>query len=163
MAEALAVVGVVTSIIQLADYGFRLSVKLLSYSEAVSRANKSIHNLSDEVSSMSAVLKVFSEILQEDEAKYISRAAVEATQRTIKECFGVFEGLTDILEKALPSDEEVHKKDSGGVRRMTLGERMKWPFLQPRAELLRAHLDRLKMSLMLMLEVLRYAKHVAKR
>jgi hypothetical protein len=139
-----------------------LSIKLFSYSEAVSRADESVQSLGNEVSLTAAVLKVLSGILQEDEAKYISRTAVEATQGTVKECFEVFEGLTKILDKALPKNWEV-EKGGGGIKGMKISDKMKWPFLQPKVELLRVNLDRLKASLTLMLQVLSYAKDIAGR
>jgi hypothetical protein len=162
MAEALAVIGVVSSVAQLADYGFKLSIKLFSYSEAVSRADKSIQSLSNEVSLTSVVLKELGEILQRDEAKYISKTAVEATHGTVKECLEVFHGLMNILEKSLPKNEGVERRGVG-VPRLKITDKMKWPFLQPKVELLRVNLDRLKASLTLMLQVLNYAKDLAGR
>ena len=47
MAEAIAALGVIASVAQLADYGFKLSIKLFSYSEAVSRADSAIASLSN--------------------------------------------------------------------------------------------------------------------
>jgi hypothetical protein len=158
MAELLAAVGVVASVAQLADYGFKLSIKLFAYSSAVSKADKSIASLSNEVSLTSAVLKELSGFLRADEAKYISRTAVEATQGTVRECLGVFEELDGVLERTLGSGE---KKGIGGKMRM--GEKLKWPFMQPKVDLLRSNLDRLKASLTLMLQVLGYARDIASR
>jgi hypothetical protein len=158
MAEAIAAVGVVASVAQLADYGFRLSIKLISYSEAVSRADKTIESLSNEVSFTSGVLKVLGDILEHDDAKLINRTAVEATQGTVKECFVVFEGLTKILDKALPKNAD--EKGARGGKGMKFRERMKWPFMEPKVELMRANLDRLKMNLTLMLEVLKFARDI---
>jgi hypothetical protein len=159
MAEALAAIGVVASVTQLADYGFKLSIKLFSYSEAVSRADKSIQLLSNEVSLTSAVLKELSGILQDDETKLISRTAVEATSGTVKECFIVFQELEKVLEKSLPKRGE----KGGDGAKMKIGEKLKWPFVQPKVNMLRVNLDRLKASLALMLQVLSYAKDITHR
>jgi hypothetical protein len=158
MAEAIAAIGVIASVAQLADYGFKLSIKLVSYSEAVSRADKTIESLSNEVSFTSGVLRVLWDVLQQDEAKYFNRTAVEATQGTVKECFAVFEALAKILDKALPksSDEKGGKAPKG----MRFREKIKWPFLEPKVELMRANLDRLKTNLTLMLEVLKFARDI---
>jgi hypothetical protein len=158
MAEAIAAVGVIASVAQLADYGFKLSIKLISYSEAVARADKTIESLSNEVSFTSGVLKVLGDVLQQDAARCLNRTAVEATQGTVKECFAVFEALTKILDKALPksSDDKAGKELKG----MRLREKMKWPFLEPKVELMRANLDRLKTNLALMLEVLKFARDI---
>jgi hypothetical protein len=157
MAEAIAAVGAIASVAQLADYGFQLSIKLISYAEAVSRADKTIESLSNEVSFTSGVLKVLGDVLQQDGAKYFNSTAVEATQGTVKECFAVFEALSKILDKALPKSDEFSTK---GVKGMRLREKMKWPFLEPKIELMRANLDRLKMNLTLMLEVLKFARDI---
>src|SRR4051812_24071593 len=100
MAEAIAVVGIIASLVQLADYGFELSVKLFSYSKAVSCAYRKIESLSNEVSATSTVLKVLGDILREDEANYINKTAVEVTQGLVKECFVVFKSLAKILDEA---------------------------------------------------------------
>jgi hypothetical protein len=157
MAEVIAAVGVIASVAQLADYGFKLSIKLTSYSEAVARADRTIESISNEVSFTSGVLKVLGDILEQDEAKYISRTAVEATQGTVKECFVVFESLTKILDKALPKSSDV-EKGGKGAKGMRLREKMKWAFQEPKVELMRANLDRLKANLTLMLEVLKLAR-----
>lgn len=54
-----------------------------------------------------------------------------------------------------------------GKRKVKMGtvpfEKLKWPFKQPKMELLRSNLDRLRASLTLMLQVLSYARDVSKR
>src|ERR1700761_7956649 len=104
MAEALAAIGVVASVAQLADYGFKLSIKLFAYSEAVSKADSAIASLSNEVSLTSAVLRELGTILQaDDDARLVvNGAAVEATMGTVRECFAVFEGLGAVLDKSTP-------------------------------------------------------------
>ena len=46
---------------------------------------------------------------------------------------------------------------------MVLLERAKWSYLQPKLQLLRSNLDRLKSTLLLMLNVITYARQVAGR
>jgi hypothetical protein len=159
MAEALAAIGVIASVTQLADYGFKLSVKLFSYSEAVNRADKSVQSLSNEVSLTSAVLKELAGILQEDEAKLINQTALEATSKTTNECLLVFQELGKVLEKSLSRTSE--KKEN--IPTIRIREKLKWPFMQAKVDVLRANLDRLKASLTLMLQVLCYAKDLTSR
>jgi hypothetical protein len=53
-------------------------------------------------------------------------------------------------------------KAKGKVGRGTIAlEKLKWPFKQPKMELLSSNLDRLKASLTLMLQVLNYARDVS--
>jgi hypothetical protein len=160
MAEALAALGAVASVAQLADYGFKLSIKLFAYSEAVSRADSTIQSLSNEVSLTSAVLRELSATLAADEARFISNSAVEATMGTVRECLAVFEALGAVLDKSVSGSSSLSRQAGRGLR---MADKLKWPFLQPKVELLRSNLDRLKASLTLMLQVLSYAKDIASR
>jgi hypothetical protein len=159
MAEALAALGVVASVAQLADYGFKLSIKLFAYSEAVYKADKTIRSFSNEVSLTSAVLKELSNILGAEECRYVSERAVEATHTTVKECSAVFDQLDKILEKSMGSNLNSGLEPS----KISTFERFKWPFLQPKVDLLRSNLDRLKASLTLMLQVLSFARDISKQ
>jgi hypothetical protein len=91
MAEALAAIVAIASISQLAEYGFKLSVKLFAFSEAVAAADRSVKSLSNEISLTSTVLRELSELLRsETNKKYVSSRAIEATEKTVQECFEVF-------------------------------------------------------------------------
>ncbi len=156
MAEALAAVGVVASVAQLADFGFKLSLKLYTFSSTVSAAEPSIKALSSDVSLTSTVLKELCLIMKSDETSHVvSPTAIDATAKTVKDCLIVFEELDGTLEKSLRVMGE------GGGKRMR--EKLKWPFKQPKMELLSSNLDRLKASLTLMLQVLSYARDLASR
>ena len=51
-------------------------------------------------------------------------------------------------------------KGKGGKVVLSAMEKLKWPFLQPKVQELRANLERLKSTLVLMLNVLTYARKV---
>lgn len=93
MAEAIAAIGIVASVVQLADFGFKLSVKLFTFSKAVASADTSIQEISNDVSLTSTVLKELCQILQADESHVVSENALEATRQTVKECMSIFEQL----------------------------------------------------------------------
>jgi len=159
MAEALAAVSVVASVAQLADYGFKLSVKLFTFGQTVYYAEKSVRDISTDVSLTSSVLKELGDTLKrDDEAKLISEQAVLAAEQTVKECLRVFKELDEALSSSMGKmgmlGSEGKKKSKGA---MAL-EKLKWPFMQPKMELLRSNLERLKASLSLMLNVLIYAR-----
>jgi hypothetical protein len=161
MAEAIAAFGAVASLAQLADYGFKLSIRLYSYAEAVSKADTTVKSLSNEVSLTSAVLKELGSILAADDANYVSERAIEATKGTVAECMAVFDQLNTALEKAAGSTSSSSEKGKSGKLKIT--DKLKWPFFQPKIELLRSNLDRLKPSLTLMLQVLSYAKDIKEK
>jgi len=158
MAEGLAAVGVVASIAQLADYGLQLSVKLFTFGQAVYHADKSVRDISNDVSLTSSVLKELGGVLKrDDEARLLSEQAVKAAEQTVKECLRVFKELDDALASSMTKmglTQDAGKKKPGA----SAIARFKWPFLQPKMELLRSNLDRLKASLSLMLNVLIYAR-----
>lgn len=165
MAEVIAAIGIPASVAKLADYGFKLSIKLFTFSQAVSTADQSIKSISDNVSPTSTVLQELCHIIKLDESHVASATAVEATQRTVRECLQVFEQLNDALDKSLGN---LGKLETGeGKRRFKRGtialEKLKWPFKQAKMELLRSNLERLKTSLTLVLQVLSYARDVSNR
>lgn len=161
MAEVIAALGVAASVAQLADYGFKLSIKLFSYSQAVSQADASIQGISNDVSLTSTVLQELCGILKSDDTHIVSSSAVEATQQTVKECLQIFEQLSAALDKSLGT-LGISEKGKAKKGRVAL-EKLKWPFKQPKMELLRSNLDRLKASSTLMLQVLSYARSISSR
>lgn len=167
MAEVIAALGVIASVAQLADYGFKLSVKLYSFSETVYSADKSIKSISNDVSLTSTVLKELCQVIKLDDGHVVSENAILATKQTVEECLKIFSDLDDALTKSLSNmgksdigDSEKQRKANRGTAAL---ERLKWPFKQSKMELLRGNLDRLKASLTLMLQVLSYARDVSSR
>ena len=163
MAEVIAAIGIAASVTQLAEYGFQLSVKLFNFSQAVSAADQSIKAISNDVSLTSTVLQELCRIIKSDESHVVSSRAVEATQQTVKECLQVFEQLNDALDKSLVNLGLLELGEGKAkLKRGTVAiEKLKWPFKQPKMELLRSNLDRLKASLTLMLQVLSYARDLS--
>lgn len=162
MAEVVAALGVVASVAQLADFGFRLSIKLLTFSNAIASADTSVKGISNDVSLTSAVLKELYRILQEDDSHIVSDNAIEATSQTVKECLSIFEQLSDALDKSFANLGVLENKGKAKRGRIAL-EKLKWPFKQNKMELLRSNLDRLRSSLTLMLQVLSYARDISNR
>jgi hypothetical protein len=162
----MAELGIAASVVQLADFGLRLSVKLYTFSEAVASAPATVKEISTEVSLTSSVLKSLGDNLARDkQLRLCSQHAIESTEKTVTECLRVFKELEGALTKSmtrmgLAETGDKKKQHSRGVAAL---ERLKWPFLQPKMQLLRSNLDRLKASLTLMLEVLNYARQVVER
>jgi hypothetical protein len=134
MAEVIAALGVIASVAQLAEYGFKLSVKLYSFSETVYTADKSIKSISNDVSLTSTVLKELCQVIKSDDAYVVSENAILATKQTVEECLKIFSDLDDALAKSLSNmgksdigDSEKPKKANRGTATF---ERLKWPFKQ---------------------------------
>ena len=120
MAEVLVAIGIVASVAQLVDYGFKLSLKLYTFSSTVSSASDSIKSLSSDVSLTSTVLQELCLIIKSDEESHVvSGTTIHTTSETIKDCLAVFEQLDEALDKSVKGMEE-----KGGKRVM---EKLKWP------------------------------------
>ena len=153
----MAELGIVTSIIQIADLGLRLSLRLYSFGETAARAHKAIVGISKDVSLTSSVLQELGEHLRKDrEAPICSENAIKTAEEIGRECLHVFQELDAALEKSL------NRLGVGGREKArwmsVLGERLRWPLLQPKMETLRSNLDRLRVTLLLMLNVMIYAR-----
>ena len=154
----MAEIGIVASIVQIADVGLRLSLRLYTFGEVVSAADKSVISISKDVSLTSSVLKELGRVLEKDQQSRIcSDNAVQTADGIVKECLSVFEEMEKVLVKKLP---HLGPRDGERTKRATmLLERLKWPYLQPKLELMRSNLERLKSTLNLMLNVITLAKH----
>ena len=158
----MAEVGIAASIIQIADLGLRLSLKIYTFGEIVATADKFIISIAKDVSLTSMVLKELVSLLdQEKHGNICSQNAVQTADDIVKECLDVFEEMEGLLVKKFPNLE---KGDGGKVQRaMVLLERLKWPYLQPKLELMRTNLERLKSTLNLMLNVIALARYQFER
>lgn len=143
----MAEIGIVASVIQLAGAGLKLSISLYSFAETVSSADKDIKRVAKDVSLTSAVLTELGQNLKDDNQKGVaSDNAITTAEEVVHECSELFAEINAALDKA----------SGKGTGKFSFGK-LKWPFLQPKMELLRSNLERLKSTLILMLHVLAYA------
>lgn len=162
----MAELGIIAAVAQIADVGLRLSIKLYTFGEIVASADRSVISISKDVSLTSGVLKELGQILAKDrETRTLSENAVQTADGIVKECLEVFQEMETILVKKLPSLGGRGKEGRGErVKRATaMLERLKWGYLQPKLQLLRSNLDRLKSTLLLMLNVITYAEQVSEK
>lgn len=149
----MAELGLVASILQIASCGLKLSITLYTFAESVSTADKNIKHIAKDVSLTSAVLHELGISLENDKQHMVtSENAIKTAEEVVHECSGIFDDIDITLQKGM-------KKVRGRLGRLNV-ERLKWPFLQPKMELLRSNLERLKSTLILMLSVLAYAHKV---
>jgi hypothetical protein len=157
----MAGLGVIASVIQIADVGLRLSIKLYTFGEIVASADRSVISISKDVSLTSSVLKELGQVLDKDgKAHLLSKNAVDTAGTVVNECLEVFQEMESILVKKLPN---LSTQSGRTPKPALLLERLRWPYLQPKLRLLRSNLDRLKSTLLLMLNVITYARQVAEK
>lgn len=158
----MAELALLASIVQIADTGYRLSLKLYTSGEAIARADRTIITISKDISLTSTVLQELGEILrrdQDEKESICSENLVKTAGNTVKECLDAFEELDSMILKNMPNLSQGHR-----ATRATMAlERLKWPFIQPRIQLLRGNLDMVRANISLMLNVLIYARHVSDR
>lgn len=158
----MAEVGLAASIVGIASVGAKLSVNLYSFAETVNSAEKNVKAIATEVSLTSAVLEQLSETLKQDaQVQVCSNKAVQTAENIVEECSQVFKDIDGALEKSLCSAKRSSPPSKGQKITISLPSRLKWPFLQPKMQLLSANLERLKSTLLLMLQVLIYARRLS--
>lgn len=160
---SMAELGIIASVVQIADVGLRLSIKLYTFGEIVASADRSVISISKDVSLTSGVLKELGQILDKDrETRTFSENAVQTADGIVKECLEVFQEMENILVKKMPGlAKEGGKGGERTKKAVVMLERLKWGYLQPKLQLLRSNLDRLKSTLLLMLNVITYARQVS--
>ncbi|OAP62305.1 hypothetical protein AYL99_04508 [Fonsecaea erecta] len=156
----MAELGLIGTIIGIAGAGVKLSITLYSFSETVTAAPAEIKNIARDVSLTAAVLEELgANLKQDDQARLYSGTAVQTAQEVVTEREGVFREIDAMVARAVES--AASKKGlvkKGGKLALSALERLRWPFLQPKMEILRGNLERLKSTLVLMLNVLTYAR-----
>ena len=145
------------SILSIADVGLRLSVKLLAFAETVANADKAIVVTSKDVSLTSSVLKEVAEVLKKDQPSCIySPDAIKTATAIVTECSHLFQEMERVLVEKVPNISARNKESTSRTLR-TL-ERFKWSYWQPKLQLLRGNLDRLRSTLLVMLNVIIYQR-----
>ena len=82
-------------------------------------------------------------------------------EAVVQECSNVFQEMEDLLLKRVPNLKPgvMDKK----ARAKAMLERLRWPVIKGKIEILNCNLDRMKNTLTLMLNVIIYAQQVSKR
>ncbi|CAI7632751.1 unnamed protein product [Penicillium pancosmium] len=154
--SGLEVVGIVASILQIADLGAKISVKLCSFYHTVKDANQSMQSLSSDVSLTCSILQQLGKVLEKDEkTKICSQQAFHTAQDVLGECKTVFEGINNAMEKQ--KQEGARGTFLRGARKLTVA------FMGPNLDLLKSNLERLKSTMLLMLHVIMYAEQLRRR
>lgn len=150
--SGLEAVGIAASIIQIADLGTKLSVKLFTFYRQIQNVNQSIQSLSSDVALTCAILGELGERLKDDEqSKLCSPEAHLTAQQVLRQC-----------EDALRQIQEmVNTSDCAGKSRWRQATtKLKNVLNEPNVDLLKGDLERLKSTMLLLLNVIMYASHI---
>ena len=163
----MAEIRIIAAVSKIADAGLHLSIKLYTFGEIVASADRSVISISKDVSLTSGILKELGQILEKDrKSRTISENALQTADGVVKECVEVFQEINSILVKKLPSlgaERKGEKRGERPNRAIIMLEKLEWEYLQPKLQLLRSNLDRLRSTLLLILNVTTYAKQVSEK
>ena len=152
----MAELGIVASVLQIADLGLRLSTKLYAFGKTIATAEKSIQSISKDISLTSSVLRQLGQTLEEDKkSRLINDNALQTADGIINECRDIFQEMDSIFMKRMP---RVLSEEKEKGSKATVTTKLWWPYVRPKILLLRANLDRQKSTLLLMINVITYAK-----
>lgn len=160
--SVLEAAGVVSSIIQIADLGTRVALKLCTFCHKAKKAesNINIQTLSKDVSLTCTVLRQLGDNLrQDDQIQLYSPNAFETAHKISDECGRVFRSIEFAMDKGLSTDANAAAESSVDAKKSN-------PFLvlfkEPQSEVLQAKLDRLNNTMLLLLNVIIYANQLRK-
>jgi hypothetical protein len=152
--SGIEIFGIVAAALQLADLGSRLSVKLYTHGQKARNTSLAAEALSRDVTLTCNVMRQLGESLREDnDARLCSAEAFETAQEVLNECQGVFKNI----DKAIAPDSRA-PRSSSLLLRMT--QRVAEAQRGSQLAVLGSNLERLKSTMLLMLNVIMYAAQV---
>ena len=169
--SGIEILGIAASVVQIADAGARLSSKLFVFTRKVKNADRSISDISQEIAATGAALRELGEALEDDKyASLGSKRSVDTTSQIVADCWKVFTDINDTIggDQLIRQREQHDEKSAVALTKYkppsyTLKQRLMFPYRESQVKLLKAKLEGLKSSLMLMLQVLLLAEQVRNR
>jgi len=144
---------IVASIVGVAGAGFRLSLILNAVSCEIANAPAEIHAISKSVTLFSLLLKQTAAVLGQAESVH-SQEAVRIAEQVLDESNAVFSEINAMLDR-------VRTKKQDGTPSPSMRQRFKWCFKKHGIEYLLGRMDRLQMSLSLMLQIIQLGTTMA--
>lgn len=140
---------IIASITGVAGAGFRLSLILNAVSCEVANAGLEVHSIAKAVTLFSTMLKQTGAALQVVDSVH-SRESVETARSIAEEGTRVFDEINDMLDRVSSRRTEA-----------SIQQRFRWCFKKHRVTYLLAQLESLKLSLLVMMQVLQLGKLMA--
>ncbi|RHZ59815.1 uncharacterized protein CDV56_107646 [Aspergillus thermomutatus] len=154
--SGLEILGIAASILQIADLGATVSVKLCSFYRQLKSADDSVQSLSSEVGLTCSILRQLGENLKQDEqTRLCSAQAFETAQEVLRECESVFRRISGAI------DESRGDATKNAIQRAA--RRLGFVLMEKELDVLRGNLERLKSTMLLLLNVIMYAGQLRSR
>ncbi|GAD97034.1 hypothetical protein NFIA_049990 [Paecilomyces variotii No. 5] len=153
--SGLEIIGIAASIIQIADLGAKLSVKLCEFYRQIKVANQSLQSLSSDVALTCNILRDLGENLKQDEETQLwSSGAFRTAQEVLKECELVFTHIRNTIEAQVQEQDPSRNRFSRAFRKVGIA------LIERDLDMLKGNLDRLRSTMLLLLNVIMYAGQV---
>lgn len=148
--SGLEILGIAASILQVVELGTHLSIKLYTFCRRLKETDQRIQSISSDVALTCNVLRQLGDSLQQDEdAKLYSMEAFATAQQVLGECRKVFQRISDAV------DYPDQKATKGLLQKAA--RKVGFLCIEEDLEVLRVNLERLKSTMLLMLNVIMYA------
>lgn len=166
-------VGATASIVGIIDFGLKLGVTLQTYVEAVKEAEERLGEIAVQVSSTAAALKELHDLINSDTGANTTTSGSSTTTKTgifndggLKsvqnlaiQCKKIYTTIV-ILVKGAESTADQNRNDTVpkdmtalSATGLSLGKRLRWPWLEPRIKRCETRLQCLKLDLLLHLQI----------
>lgn len=154
----MAELGCIASIIGIAALGVKISKTLYTIGNTTTGAAHNINRIATNVTLFSSILKHVGKVLQDANSLH-SPEAIETVEQIVRECESVFQEITKIIYSAKSKGESSREPIGANDRRrrMSVVNRAKWYFEQPKVEHLLAQLEYLKTTLSVLIQTLNLA------
>lgn len=173
------------SVIGIVSFGLGLAKSLQAFIDSVIEAEETITLIVAEVSTTASTLKRLQEVIDQDKtaseeehrATVFNSIGIKEIDACALQCQKIYIQIIVLIEKASMQNGEDGSKDIGtqgpaadgpvepAIRLAVfsknvtkLGRKMRWPWLEPRIKRCQEHLGRLKISLLLSLQVFSIAQ-----
>ncbi|KAK4691627.1 hypothetical protein P7C71_g5408, partial [Lecanoromycetidae sp. Uapishka_2] len=103
MVEALAVVGVVSAIVQFVDFGTRVANRLIDFSTGINNVPKAFHEIKTQ---LPLIIDTLRHTKDQADAQQLSEVTASALNPVIDECTLQVKELENILTKVLPTEQD---------------------------------------------------------
>lgn len=153
----------VVSIAGLASFGVQLVQVLNAYAGSATDAKGRIRAISNDINVTVQVLAIVKDNLQDEKHRQCMTEEAELLAgSTVQMCDDIFKQIDRLLQGSIKKASSSAKPDSATSASevavpVSLLQKLKWPFLEPKLDILRGNLEKVKTTLQLLMSVVTFA------
>jgi hypothetical protein len=147
------VLGIATAVLQIADLGGRVSVRLFGFARKIKGAAEKIDLISREIAATGALLQQLGQQLNTDsQAQLLRPELIHSANDLVCKCKEIFKKIDGAIDG-----------NSGNKIILSLKQKIQYAYLESEIDTLRTHLETLKASISIMQNILIYAEQLRNR